>query len=344
MSGPRDALISLPGCAGSVDELLVGVESREPLPNTVGKSGATLERVVIDGRTLVLKHLRRDEDWTMRAAGVLSGATSLAWSRGLFDRLPPCFAPVVVGVALTPHGCAILMHDVQRWLVPAVDDAVPLAQHRDFLNAMAALHAAFWEVGPDAAIVPEMHRYLDLSPWTAHAESRARLGPPGAPADRPRLAAADCGGTARRGCGAAAGHRSGSPGRGPCRAPRGPSCTATGSWTIWAPTTAGAPSCSTGSCPGSVRRCQRPGLVPGDQLPAAAAVEGGGDRGLPGSARGHGRRHRRRGGTASSRCACSVRWCSSAGRRRWRLRRRAGLVGAARAGRRRPAGQLSSGN
>ena len=171
MSGPRGTLISLPGCAGSVDELLLGVESREPLPNTVGKSGATLERVVIDGRMLVLKHLRRDEDWTMRAAGVLSGATSLAWSRGLFDRLPPCFAPVVVGVALTPHGCAILMHDVQRWLVPAVDDAVPLAQHRDFLDAMAALHAAFWEVGPDAAIVPEMHRYLDLSPWTADAEN-----------------------------------------------------------------------------------------------------------------------------------------------------------------------------
>jgi hypothetical protein len=36
---------------------------------------------------------------------------------------------------------------------------------------MAALHAAFWGCGPECDVVPAMHRYLELSPWTARAEA-----------------------------------------------------------------------------------------------------------------------------------------------------------------------------
>ena len=64
------------------------------------------------------------------------------------------------------------------------------------------------------------------------------------------------------------------------------------------------------------RAAVRPGLVPGDQLPPPAAVQGGVDRGLPGRAGGTAASTPARGGSASSRCACSARWCSSAGRRR----------------------------
>ena len=63
------------------------------------------------------------------------------------------------------------MHDVSRWLVPVTDEPIPLGQHQRFLAHMAALHAAFWDCGPEVDVVPMMHRYLELSPWMAEAEA-----------------------------------------------------------------------------------------------------------------------------------------------------------------------------
>ncbi len=39
---------------------------------------------------------------------------------------------------------------------------------------MAAMHAAFWDAGPECEVVPTSHRYLDLPPWLAATE--AELG------------------------------------------------------------------------------------------------------------------------------------------------------------------------
>ena len=50
------------------------------------------------------------------------------------------------------------------------------------MPAMAALHAEFWGCGPELDIVAPMHRYLELSPWTAQAEAAA-----GSPDLVPRL-------------------------------------------------------------------------------------------------------------------------------------------------------------
>ena len=61
---PREA-------AASIDELIAGATERRPLGGTDGKSGSTLERVVIDGERFVLKHLHPDDDWTMRGFGDL---------------------------------------------------------------------------------------------------------------------------------------------------------------------------------------------------------------------------------------------------------------------------------
>ena len=52
-----------------VAELLDGATERAGLEEVPGKSGATLERVVIGGQGYVLKHLDLAEDWTMRAWG-----------------------------------------------------------------------------------------------------------------------------------------------------------------------------------------------------------------------------------------------------------------------------------
>jgi hypothetical protein len=150
------------------------------LAEVPGKSGARLERVVIGGQPYVLKHIDLAEDWTMRASGCLRGASFTLWERGILARLPDCFnQPIVVAAPVEPGGpapsggCDLLMYDVSPWLVPVTDAPITTAQHLRFLRHMAALHASFWDCGSELDVVPEMHRYLELSPWMAEAEAAA---------------------------------------------------------------------------------------------------------------------------------------------------------------------------
>jgi hypothetical protein len=180
-----DGVPAPPRRYGDVAELLTGATERTVLDGAPGKSGARLERVVIGGQGYVLKHLDLREDWTMRASGSLRGAPLELWERGILGRLPGCFNQPIVGAAPDEpvpdpgpggeaaghRGCALLMQDVSRWLVPATDELIPLAQHLRFLRHMAALHAEFWACGPEFDVVPAMHRYLELSPWLAQAEA-----------------------------------------------------------------------------------------------------------------------------------------------------------------------------
>jgi Phosphotransferase enzyme family len=172
----------LPAPSG-LAELLAGATVREPLAGAPGKSGARLERVEIDGRRYVLKHLDLAADWTMRASGSLRGVPLELWERGVLGRLPDCINQPIVAVGPTPAapgkvgpagGCAVLMHDVSDWLVPATDEPIALRQHQDFLRHMAAMHAAYWACGSECEVVPVMHRYLELSPWLAEAEAALR--------------------------------------------------------------------------------------------------------------------------------------------------------------------------
>jgi len=172
--GNDDCGAGRPGLAG----LLRGATERAVVEDAPGKSGARLERLVIGGQPYVLKRLDLADDWTMRASGCLRGAPFELWQRGILDRLPGCLNQPIVAVGAEPPsasrpsgGCAVLMHDVARWLVPATDEPVPAGQHATFLRHMAELHAAFWGGGAELDVVPVTHRYLELSPWTGEAEA-----------------------------------------------------------------------------------------------------------------------------------------------------------------------------
>jgi len=150
-----------------------------------------LERLRIDGVDLVAKYLDPATDWTVRASGVLGGPMAALWTSGILQRLPDCLNQPIVGVAIddprdavgawtTPTAgrtgpparrTVLLMHDVGADLIPATDDLLTPGTHQRLLEHMAAMHAAFWECGSDIEVVPVMHRYLELSPWTAMAES-----------------------------------------------------------------------------------------------------------------------------------------------------------------------------
>src|SRR4051794_41786411 len=79
--GPRPVL-------SSVEELLAGATSREPFGTTDSKSGSAFERVVIDGESLIVKHVHIDDDWTMRFNGDIGCHPAQVWRGGRMG-IPP---------------------------------------------------------------------------------------------------------------------------------------------------------------------------------------------------------------------------------------------------------------
>ncbi len=155
---------------GTVAELLVGAGERRPL-ESIGKSGAPLERVRINGAPYVVKHLDREHDWTMRAAGIDLVVPAELWRRGVLAALPGCIRQPIVAVAQEPSGVtALLMEDVSPWLVPADDAPIPAEQNAGFLDHLAAMHAAFWTTDLAIDVVPPTNRYLELAPSMGAAE------------------------------------------------------------------------------------------------------------------------------------------------------------------------------
>jgi hypothetical protein len=116
-----------------------------------------LERVTVEGRTYVLKHLHRHEDWVMRATGDLGIRPVVVWRDGWLDRLPRELDHAVVGVAWDDRpgdvrGAVLVMDDVAEHLVPEGDGSLPLDQHRRFVTHMARLHATFWDSPPASSL------------------------------------------------------------------------------------------------------------------------------------------------------------------------------------------------
>ena len=157
-------------------DLLADATDRAPLESN-GKSGALLERCRIGGRRYVVKHLADDADWSVRAAGVSGGAVVELWRRGILDDLPSCLLQPIVAIGqdpAVPGVSVLLMDDVGEHLVPDTGEVLPLAQQEQFLDHMAAMHAAFWETGRDIDVVTAERRYTELSPQMA--EHEAALG------------------------------------------------------------------------------------------------------------------------------------------------------------------------
>ncbi len=153
--------------AGSVAELVDGATSREPFKTADSLSGATLERVVIDGERYVLKHLDHRTDWLLRATGDAGGRAVACWELGLYDAVAPSIDATVVGAARDPDAygaCALLMRDVSEQLVPAGDDPIDLATHRGFIDHLAEQHAAMWGWRDTVGLTPMANRFHMCSP------------------------------------------------------------------------------------------------------------------------------------------------------------------------------------
>jgi hypothetical protein len=133
---------------GTVEELLAEVERREPFLNPDGRSTSAFERVWIDGRAHIVKHVHLDDDFTMRVSGDLVSRTVRAWSAGLLDIAPTLVDHAIVGAALghgrNGWGAALLMRDVTSELLPLGSATIPEADHLAFLDHLAGFCAASW--------------------------------------------------------------------------------------------------------------------------------------------------------------------------------------------------------
>jgi hypothetical protein len=162
--------------ATGLHDLLEGAVGRRPLVIGDSKSGSRLERLSIDGVPHVLKLLDLEESWLMRSTGDRGRRQLHLFGGGLLDALPRCIDHAVVGVApitasLGREGTALLMRDVGAHLVPEGGDPVGAGEEGRFLDAMAALHAAYHGFAGSSLVMSLGMHYTFLSEATAAVEA-----------------------------------------------------------------------------------------------------------------------------------------------------------------------------
>ncbi len=178
---------------GSVDELLrpatlsrltgrpVASASARPLQADEAKSGSQILAVELDGGPrLVLKRVSAAWDWQMRATADSACRSTTLWQSGIFDRMPPEIVHGVLACARDGDGWAILMGDVAHTLTMA--QRLSEADNRAVLDAMAALHAAFFEdpalASPALGLCGLPDVYGVFSPHTGRREAAGGAGTP----------------------------------------------------------------------------------------------------------------------------------------------------------------------
>jgi hypothetical protein len=167
-----------------VPEVLSALEGRRvthvrsrPFEPASSASGSRFRFVETDGeqgRRYVLKRVSAEWDWIMRATDDWHGREAMLWQQGVLDRLPPEIAHPVLACAEDGLGWAILMRDVSETLMNPTSP-VSVDDNELLLDAMAALHAAFWDepnvVETVSSLCRSQHFYTALSPATAAREA-----------------------------------------------------------------------------------------------------------------------------------------------------------------------------
>jgi hypothetical protein len=165
-----------PRTAGSIEELVAGASTRTPVTTVDGKSGASFERVVIDGERYFLKVLSAENDWIMRCTGNTTNWEYRVWQAGLYHRVPAVIDHAVVAMAIEGNGptarLAILMTDRSDDLVPPGDDVLPVEQHDRFIEHLATFHAGYLGWRDAIGLQRLEQRLLWFAPATIAAELR----------------------------------------------------------------------------------------------------------------------------------------------------------------------------
>ena len=119
----------VPWTARSLDALIRGATERVPVRSTDARSGASFEKLIIEGRPCFLKRLSAQDDWLMRVTGNTTHWEFQVWRAGLYHSVPSVIDHAMIGMALYESEgmprLAMLMHDRSADLVPPGDDLIP---------------------------------------------------------------------------------------------------------------------------------------------------------------------------------------------------------------------------
>lgn len=158
-----------PWIASSLDALLHGASERVAVHSTDGKSGASFEKLIIEGRPCFLKVVSAKDDWIMRVTGNTQWEFQV-WQAGLYQRVPTIIDHAIIGMALEDFDgvprMAMLMHDRSADLVPPGDDKISASQHAVFIRHLALMHAANIGWQDDLGLYPLWRRPLFFAPAT----------------------------------------------------------------------------------------------------------------------------------------------------------------------------------
>lgn len=154
----------------SLEEMLDAFRARDrqPFSTAERRSNSRFERVTIDGRPHVVKHLHLDDDFSMRASGDIGCRPLRAWQAGLYDTAPTAIDHAVVAMAgregRNGWGATVLLRDVSHALVPPGDDPLPAEQHDRFVDHLAALCASTWQWSDDLDLLEPSVRWSFFGP------------------------------------------------------------------------------------------------------------------------------------------------------------------------------------
>ncbi|MET9275138.1 hypothetical protein [Kribbella sp. NPDC003557] len=123
---------------------------RTPMSGHVGKSGATLERLVLeDGRRLVVKRSSPGTDLLMALSGDSFGREYLMWSSGVLDQLPPAIGHAIVDGWQEEDVTVLVMRDLGD-AVLTWDDRLSREQCRRVFAAVGSMYDGFLDRVPSS--------------------------------------------------------------------------------------------------------------------------------------------------------------------------------------------------
>ena len=125
-----------------MNDLLERVTDRVPLDGHDGRSGARLERGVLEGLRVIVKTVDPEEDLSLLLGGDPDGRERRLWADGVLDRLPPRTGHAVIAAGWTGGRLVTVMRD----LGPAVlswDRRITPAELRRLFDGLSAVHRAF---------------------------------------------------------------------------------------------------------------------------------------------------------------------------------------------------------
>ena len=175
--GSADELLAPETLTALQGERVTGVK-RSPFSSVDSLSGSRFLLVETTGarpESYVLKRIAVEWDWIMRATGDTEARAVRAWENGLLDRVPGEIDHGVVACARDGEGWAILSRDFRGAMIAPGDDRIAAEENEIFLDAMAALHVAFWNrpdlAAPSDGFVDPADRYRELTPDVGRREA-----------------------------------------------------------------------------------------------------------------------------------------------------------------------------